>query len=315
MTNQTTVFVAGATGMLGARIVESLLRRGARVRALVRAGTAADKRAVLDASASANENLQIVQGDILDPVDQLARIVDGAEVVISAVQGGPDVIINGQVNLLRAAERAGVLRMMPSDFGVDLQRLDYGDNDFYDLRKKADEAFATSRVRPVYLFNGAFPEFVIQPISGLVDFEKNTFSYWGDGDQPIDFTTIRDTAEYTAAAVLDPTVAGRKVCVAGQVLTMKQFHEAVEQGSGQSLEIRHLGTTVELRAEIERRKATAQSLFEYIALQFQWVFATGKGKMLSLDNDLYPDIRPTSVVDSVRQARSQVGRTGEQANP
>ncbi|MGH8612694.1 MAG: NmrA family NAD(P)-binding protein [Gammaproteobacteria bacterium] len=296
---QPVAFVVGATGMLGARIVECVLQRGARVRALVRPSTAKDRRGPLDALAATNGNLEIVQGDVLDPLDHLARAVEGAEVIISAVKGGPDVVVDGQSNLVRAAEKAGVPRMVPAAFGYDLQRLDYGDNFLYDLQKKAAEAFVGSAVKLSYLVCGAWPEMVIQPIVQVVDFEQGTFSYWGDGDQPCDFTSVLDTAEFAAAVALDPEV-GHTVRVAGEVLTMRQLHQAVERGSGQALKLRCLGTVDELKAEIVRRKAADPNPFTYVALQFACVAATGKAKAHSLDNDRYPGIRPRKVEDAVR---------------
>jgi nucleoside-diphosphate-sugar epimerase len=303
MSTTSTVFVAGATGMLGTHIVERLLDRGARVRALVRNSAAADRRAALHALAEQASSLELVAGDLLDPIDDLALAIDGAEVVVSAVQGGPDVVTDGQINLIRAAGRAGAERMIPSDFAVDLHRLDYGDNVFLDQRRKADEAFEDSGVKPVFFLNGAFPEAMVAPLLQIVDFERETFTYWGDGDQPMDFTTVPDAAAFAAAAALDPEVAGRKVCVAGDVLTMNQFHAAVESGSGRRLELQHMGTADELRAEIERLETTAESPMDYGFLQFQWAMVTGKAKLTPLDNDRYPEIRPTPVEEFVRQTQ------------
>src|SRR3990170_1599728 len=120
MSTTSTVFVAGATGMLGTHIVERLLDRGARVRALVRNSAAADRGAAGHALAEQASSLELVAGDLLDPIDDLALAIDGAEVVVSAVQGGADVVTDGQINLIRAAGRAGAERMIPSDFAVDL---------------------------------------------------------------------------------------------------------------------------------------------------------------------------------------------------
>jgi uncharacterized protein YbjT (DUF2867 family) len=112
--------VAGATGLAGSAIVESLQRRGVRVRAMVRRGTSRKDavKALVDGGAD------IVEGDVLDPLDGLAGMLEGADVIISAVQGGPEVVTDGQINLLRAAEKAGVPRMIPSDFAIDLFRLE-----------------------------------------------------------------------------------------------------------------------------------------------------------------------------------------------
>lgn len=293
----TAVLVVGATGALGSKIVGSLRRRGARIRALVRPETNhTDVVRTL-----ADGGVEIVEGNILDAVDGLARTLEDVDVVISAVQGGEDVVTHGQVNLIRAAENAGVPRMIPSDFAVDLFRLDHGDNVFLDHRRKADEAFEGSSVKPTSILNGAFIEVMTAPFIEMVDWNNGTFSYWGDGDQPCDFSTVIDTAEYTAAAALDPAVAGRPVRVAGDVLTMKEFHAALERGSGRQLELRRLGGVDDLWAEIQRRKAAAQSPVEYVALQYLWAMVSGKAKLDPLDNAHYGDIRPTGVEEFARR--------------
>lgn len=49
----------------------------------------------------------------------LERACDGIDVVVSAVQGMREVIVDVQARLLHAAERAGVKRMIPSDYALD----------------------------------------------------------------------------------------------------------------------------------------------------------------------------------------------------
>jgi hypothetical protein len=92
-------------------------------------------------------------GDLADP-ESLARACAGMDVVISAVQGGPEVIVEGQRTLLAAAEAAGVTRMIPSDFSADISRLDFEDN--YNLglllgrRKPTDRLHGDLGRRPLY---------------------------------------------------------------------------------------------------------------------------------------------------------------------
>ena len=293
MTSTPTVLVAGATGTLGSKIVHELLRRGAVVRALVRESNP-DGAERLSAAAD-NAAFSVVTGDLGDALDVLAGKLHGVDVVVSAVQGGSEVVVDGQVNLLRAAESAGVARMIPSDFSVDLHKLDYGDNVNLDARKRMSEAFQTSSVLRTSVLNGGFIEIMLSPFMGIVDLEAATFSYWGDGEQPMDFTTMDDAAAYTAAAVLDDSAAGVDISVAGQVLTMSQLRAEIEQAVGRSLVVRQLGTIGELEAEIKRRKAGAKNVYEYVPLQYQWTMVTGKAKLTNLDNDRYPDITPTTV--------------------
>ena len=288
-----TVLVAGGTGNLGSKIVAELVDRGASVRALVRPGNADGGAALRDLVAAGKVTL--VVGDLNDDAAVLARYLDGVDVIVSAVQGGPEVIVDGQLNLLRAAEEAGVTRMIPSDFCADLHRLDYGDNLFLDMRKRADEAFTGSTVRPTFVLNGGFMEVMLAPFMGIVDLEADRFSYWGDGEQPMDFTAIPDAAAYAAAAALDDAAAGRTISVAGAVLTMKQLHAEVQKATGHTLELRALGTVDDLEAEIERLKTTAKNPYEYVSLQYQWAMVTGKAKLRDLNNDDYPDITPITI--------------------
>jgi uncharacterized protein YbjT (DUF2867 family) len=111
-----TVLLAGATGMLGGRIAHHLLEQpDARVRLLVRDMTS--KKHALDAFAA--KGAELIEGDLADPAS-LDRATQGVDVIVSAVQGGPDVIIDGQVALAAAGKRNGLRRILPSDFGLDL---------------------------------------------------------------------------------------------------------------------------------------------------------------------------------------------------
>src|SRR5437870_5635805 len=122
-----TIAVAGATGRLGHLIVAALVRRGATVRALVRPGSPDDKRKGLD-------DAQIVE---VDPTDEAALIkaLAGADVVVSALNGLRDVIVDGQTTLLNAAVAARVGRFIPSDYAADIMKVLPGENRNFDLRR------------------------------------------------------------------------------------------------------------------------------------------------------------------------------------
>lgn len=283
----TTVLVAGATGSLGSLIVRNLLDRGADVRALVR-------RSSVD-KLPAHPKLTPCVGDLADGADALRRHVDGVEVVVSAVQGGPEVIIDGQRELLRAAERAGVHRMIPSDFSINLYGYGYGINILSDLRRVFAESFATPTVARTSIAVGAFPEYFLGAVHEVLDPAAGTFSVWGDGTRPIDVTTIPDTAAFTAAIALDPSTAGRDVHVVGQQLSMLELRNEVEAASGRRWALVRRGTLRDLRAEIVRRQFTASSPLEYVALQYQVAMFDGTASLRDVRNADYPDVTPTSV--------------------
>src|SRR5947209_20546894 len=78
MSETNTVLVVGATGDLGGRVVDALLARGKRVRALVREGT--------DPSRLAAKGVEIARGDMLDPAS-LGRAMRGADAVVTTAVG------------------------------------------------------------------------------------------------------------------------------------------------------------------------------------------------------------------------------------
>lgn len=283
----TTVLVAGATGSLGSLIVKNLLERGADVRALVRESS--------KGKLPTHPRLRPYVGDLTDGAAALQPLVDGVEVVVSAVQGGPEIVIDGQRELLRAAERAGVHRMIPSDFSINLYGYGYGVNVLSDLRRTFTDEFDSSTVARTSVSIGAFPEYFLADVHEILDPVAGTFSMWGDGTRPIDITTIPDTAAYTAAIALDPGTAGREVHVAGQQLSMLELHNEVEAASGRRWNLVHKGTLRDLRAEIARRQFTASSMFEYLALQYQIAMFDGTASLRDLRNADYPDVLPTSV--------------------
>ncbi|MFE9438209.1 NAD(P)H-binding protein [Streptomyces sp. NPDC006602] len=110
MTTTLPVLVVGATGSLGGKVVDELLKRGKSVRALVRPTT--------DASRLERRGVEIARGDMLD-LDSLVAAMNSADAVITTAAGytrggknAHDVDTVGNANLAEAAHRAGIRRFV-----------------------------------------------------------------------------------------------------------------------------------------------------------------------------------------------------------
>lgn len=108
MMSERTVLLLGGTGRTGGRVMEQLLERGVRVRAIVRSKTGVDAR-VAEAA-----KLELVEGSPLElPDEDLARQVRGCDAVVSClghnssfkgVFGSPhDLVTRATARICRAA--------------------------------------------------------------------------------------------------------------------------------------------------------------------------------------------------------------------
>ena len=136
----------------------------------------------------------------------LASLCKGASTVISAIQGGPDIIIDGQTQLLRAARDAGVNRFIPSDYSLDLFKVKPGHIPTSEWRRQFALVADAERgkVEVVHVLNGGFLDRgVMFGFIRVIDIEKQTAFVWGDGKRPMDWTTYADTARYTVEVAVD----------------------------------------------------------------------------------------------------------------
>ncbi|MEH2414603.1 aromatic alcohol reductase [Nostoc sp.] len=292
MTTKLLVLVAGATGMLGTKIVSALLDKGnIDVRAMVRSinDSSAENRQKIEAMKA--KGAAIAEGDLMKP-ETLLSVCDGVDVVVSAI-GNNEVTVPGQKNLIDAAKQQGVKRFIPSDYSVDYRKLDYGDNDNLDKRKEVFDYLQQSGLEYTLVLNGAFMDIIAY--MPLFDLEHQTFQYWGDGETPLDLTTTDDTAKYVAEAVSDPGLANTALEVAGDTLTPKQLKATYEEATGTKLTEKSLGSIAEMKAWIANKKASASSLDEYIYHQYMYAMVSGKGKLDRIQSDRYPHIKPKTV--------------------
>lgn len=298
-----TIAVVGGTGHLGTLIGNAVLDQpDAELRLLVRPGSRA-KAAGLE-----RRGAEVVEGALGGNAGgPLAALCRGASTVISALQGGPEVIVDGQAQLLRAARDAGVNRFIPSDYSLDLFKVPPGHVPTSDMRRHFASVADAERgaVEVVYVLNGGFLDRgVLFGFIRVIDVDQQTAYVWGDGNQPMDWTTYADTARYTAAVAVDKRPVPRIFSVAGDVLDFHGIVRAYESASGRKLRVERLGSLADLDARIDHlRTAEPANMRAWLPLMYYRSVLNGEGKLDGLMNDRYPSIRPTTVHEYVTRER------------
>ncbi len=225
-----TILIAGGTGTLGTRVVRMLTARGHAVCVLT--------RDLARAQHLAGNDVEVVSGDVREP-DTLARAMEGAETVISAIQGfsgtGGDspqtVDAEGNGNLIRAARVARVEHFIlvsvqgaAPDHPMDLFRMKYRAEQ--ELRASG---LAWTIIRPT-AYMETWATLIGEP---LVKTGKTRL--FGHGTNPINFVAADDIAAFVALAATDPALRGELIEVGGpENLTMKQFARAFDLLGGKA---------------------------------------------------------------------------------
>ena len=276
-----TILLAGATGMLGGRIAHHLLEQpDARIRLLIR--DIAGKR---DALASlAESGAELIEADLADSAS-LDRATQGVDVIVSAVQGGADVIVDGQVALAAAGKRNGVRRILPSDFALDLFKATPGEHAAFDARRTADERIAALGLEQVNILQGGFME-LFMPGMGAIDLDKRTIGFFGDGERPVEVTSVEDTARMTARVALDRTVPAGKFAFASDRISFREAGAIVSQTLGIELQPVSYGSEADLRAAM-----AAASPEKRVMLAYLLYMANGQTALSDLRNDRYSDLK------------------------
>jgi nucleoside-diphosphate-sugar epimerase len=289
------VVVAGAAGNLGTRIARALQERGASVRALVRHSTARDKVARLQ-----ELDVAIARVDT-NSVSDVTQACAGASCVVSALNGLRDVIVDTQTLLLEAALATAVPRFIPSDYSIDFTKLPPGTNRNLDLRREFHERLAKTQIAATSILNGAFAELLVGPMP-LVLFKIRRVLYWGNADQRMDFTTIDDTAAFTANAALDPS-APRILRIAGNQISARELAAVVSEVTGKKFHLLRAGSLGMLATIIKFARTVAPAENDVFppwqGMQYMRDMFDGRAKLSPLDNDRYPGMRFTTARDVI----------------
>ncbi len=294
------ILVAGVTGNLGTQICRELINRGAEVRALARLeSTPAQVNALQDFGAN------VIRADFNQPSDLLSAC-EGVSCIVSALAGLHNVIVTAQSQLLKAAVQAGVPRFIPSDFCTDYTQLPRGVNRNFDLRKEFESLINDSYIKATSIFNGAFA-YVLQYGIPLFDTRNKTIAYYdGKKDWKIDFTTVNDTAAFTAAAALDDNTP-RHLNIASFQVSPQDLANLSKTIHGEAFELIDQGSLEQFLAFINKQRQAhpegEQELYPQWQ-QMQYLYSMFAAHHPHLDNARYSGLNWTSALNALQQVQA-----------
>ncbi len=287
------IVLAGATGNLGGCITKAILERGGNVRAIVRHNSNPEKLEELRKRGAA-----IAEVDF-NSVPELTEACLGGSCVISALCGLRDVIVEAQTLLLDSAVKAGVPRFIPSDYSIDFTKLAPGMNRNLDLRREFHERLDKAPIAATSILNGMFTH-LLTGEAPVVLFKLKRVVYWADADQLLDFTTIDDSAEFTAAAALDSSTP-RFLRIAGDQLNASGLVDVVSEVTKEKFKLFRAGglRRYEILIKFTRSVFPQKSAVypPWQGMQYLHNMFSGRAKLEPLDNERYPGMRWTTVRD------------------
>lgn len=298
------IVVAGASGRLGDRITASLIERGATVRALVRRGSARGKTDELRKLGASTIGV-----DFLNAAE-LSDACRGADCVVSAVAGLRSVIVDAQTQLLEAAVRAEVPRFIPSDYCIDYTKLTPGNNRNLDARREFNDRLDKSPIAATSVLCGMFTD-LLTGQAPVVLFEKKRIFHWGNADQLMDFTTMDNTAQFTAEVALDPATP-RILRVAGDQISARGLSVVASELTGKKFKLLRPGGLGAFNVIIKVMRTLMPAKDDlyppWQGMQYLRDMLSGEAKLQPLDNSRYSGVRWTTVQDVLAEhlARTQM---------
>jgi hypothetical protein len=278
------ILVAGATGNLGNKIVDELLKHNAIVKAIVRDKTDQKKIQYL-----ASKNVEICKIKEYS-VEEIALACKGVDCVVSVLAGFEDTIVDAQKILVEGAIKAKVPRFIPSDFCTDYTNLIYGKNRNLDFRKKFHDYLNQQSINSTSIFNGAFMELTTGDMP-LILFAKNKILCWGGKNIKMDLTITYNIAAYTAQSALDDT-SPRYLKIAGESISCAELANMMTQLTNSSYKIFKPGSIGLFNVIISITKFFDFSKKElypaWQGMQYMRDMMEGRAQINQHDNDRYP---------------------------
>lgn len=228
------ILLAGGTGTLGRKVIPLLLARGLDCRVLARHA---------DGAGELGPGVETVTADVGDR-PAVERAMQGVDTVVSMIQGfgGPDALgartvdRDGNLTLIEAAVAAGVRHFVL--LSIDQAAPDHP-SELFRMKYAAETALRSSGLRWTIIRPTAYMETWLALV-GLPLVRTGRTRVYGQGKNPINFVAADDVARFVELAVIDPSMEGSTVVLAGpRDLTFDQFTAVVGEVTGRPGRVDH----------------------------------------------------------------------------
>lgn len=198
------ILIAGITGNMGQALLRAALSQGHQVRGLSRSP---DKL-----SPEFHSSLEsFITSSTYYDLPAIEKAVTGVDAIICAYANVPGLTLEGQLILLRAAERAGVKRYVATSWTCDWTKISLGKHESYDefitfkRHVELSPPSSDTAIKPVFILTGVLAEFAFRAPSDMTGLPElpwwnpkdGTAIYYDDGKVRWQWTTFDDAAAYT----------------------------------------------------------------------------------------------------------------------
>ncbi|KAG9226874.1 hypothetical protein CCMSSC00406_0003453 [Pleurotus cornucopiae] len=220
--SKTHAFVVGASGNTGGAIAKALLQAGTfRLSILVRQSSV-DKPAIKELT---DAGAEVVIGDASDSPEKLESYLKGVDVLISTVTMMVD-----QKPLILAAKKAGVGRVVPSDFGPTVPK---GVMALQDMKLGVRDYVKELDLPHTFIEVGWWLSAMFPPLHSAKDTLLTRKMYVGDRSRPLIYSTLPTIGRMVARIVVDPRALNQTVVAYDGEVSVSDAWKVAEKVTGE----------------------------------------------------------------------------------
>ncbi|MCJ1472595.1 hypothetical protein MMC13_001244 [Lambiella insularis] len=300
------ILIAGVTGNIGFHAAQHALAVGHQVRGL---GRSPDK---LDRSLRKQLESFVDSSSYFD-IAALDRAVHGADAVICAYGGLPELHLDAQLLLFRAAERAGVKRYLAAGWNYDWRKIQFESEPIYDsIRMFHSQVSITSQIKPIHIFSGILVDVFfnrggdkgfLPKDCGVWDPRKKSMEIWGTGKEKWFFTTEEDAGKYGVEVVTSADAEkGGFVSVCSFSNSLEEIKAIYEKVRSVTVTVNRNGTADDLyRLSAEgKNKDGRPGFWNWHRYEFHANCVSGVWNLEDLQNDNFPRVKATSLEEYLK---------------